>query len=188
MTRLTQALLLLPAAALALSASALAQDDPRPRGGPSHAAVKAAAEKRKEMLDKAADKRAAAADKREAAAEARAAAADKREAAADKRAARREERAEIREAWAKLKETRKERRRERREEVKRLWGELHKQPAARNELRVHAWRMARLNRMRTIAKADGKDKLVARIDTLMEKERTRHKRKMEQLKEKGGAQ
>ena len=173
--KVTLTALFLPAIAFALIAPSTGAQEPppRPRGGPSQAAVKAAADKRAEMKDKAADKRAEAADKREA--------------AADKRAERKEDRAEVREAWKKLKETRKERRKERREEIKKLWGDLSDKPAARAELRVHAWRVARLNRMRTIAKAEGKDAMVTRIDGLLEKEKARHKKKMEQLKDKGGA-
>ena len=47
---------------------------------------------------------------------------------------------------------------------------------------MHAQRMARLNRMRAIAKAEGKDAVVTRIDGLITKERARHKKHMDQLK------
>lgn len=165
------------ASALVMATGALAQQDPRPQGGPGRGAGKAAAaEKRAE----AAEKRAEAADKREAAAEKRAEAAEGR---GDPKAAP----AALKAAWAKLKETRKERRQERIAAIKKQWGELHARPAVRAELKVHAWRMARLNRMRALAQAEGKDAVVARIDKLIEKEKARHQKHMETLKSKGDA-
>ncbi len=73
------------------------------------------------------------------------------------------------------------------EQIKKRWGDLHEKPAARNELRVHAWRMARLARMRELAENEGKVKLVAKIDSLVEKERDRHDKKMDQIDAQEGA-
>jgi hypothetical protein len=47
-----------------------------------------------------------------------------------------------------------------------------------NEVRHHAWRMARLKRMRELALEKKNDKLVAKIDRLEQKENTRHERAM----------
>jgi DNA repair protein SbcC/Rad50 len=164
------------AAALALSAVALAEDDPRPSGpGAVKAAEKRAeaAAKREAAAEKRDDKREAAAEKRE----------DKREAAAEKREDRKADHADVIAAWKKLKETRRERRKERIDEIKKQWGnDFAGRPAVKAELKVHAWRVARLNRMRAIAKAESKDAVVTRIDGLLEKERARHKKHMETLK------
>jgi hypothetical protein len=143
--------------------------------------VKAAAEKRAEAAAKreaASDKRAEAADKREAAAE-------KRAEAAGERADKKPDHADVLAAWKKLKETRKERRKERIEEIKKQWGDLHARPAVRAELKIHAWRMARLHRMRALAKTENKDKAVERIDQLIVKEKARHQKHMETLKSQG---
>ncbi|MCA9592645.1 MAG: hypothetical protein KC776_05015 [Myxococcales bacterium] len=119
--------------------------------------------------------------------EARKAAKEAREEARD---ARHDAGAQTREAWKQsweqLKETRKERRQKRREEIKEKWGDLTKHPAVRAELKVHAWRLARLTRVRTLAKAAGKDAVVERADKLIAKEKARHDKHMETLKSKGG--
>jgi len=99
-----------------------------------------------------------------------------------------EARKELKEAWGKLRETRKDRRQARREELKKTWGDLPKHPAVKNELKLHAWRMARLKRIRAIADSEGKKDTVARVDKLMEKEKQRHQKRMDHLKSKGGAE
>lgn len=84
------------------------------------------------------------------------------------------------------KAARKERREKRRAEIKAKWGDLVQHPAVRAELKVHAWRIARLNRIRSLADAAGKQDVVARVDSLTAKENARFEKHMETLKSKGG--
>ena len=109
----------------------------------------------------------------------------KREAAQRERAAdggAKDRRGELRAVWKKLAETRKERRKQRVEAIQKKWGDLATRPPVKAELTLHARRMARLNRMRVLAQAEGKDALVARIDKLIVKETARHDRRMQTLK------
>ncbi len=178
-------LVLTSLAALLVSSAALADQ----AGPPGNKPVQKAAEARKDAADKLKQKKAELKEKIGAAADAGAEAADAargevKEAAKEVKEARQE----VAEAWAKLRETRKVRRQERRDEVKKKWGAVSEHPAVKAELKLHAWRMARLNRIRTIAKAEGKTEVVARADKLIEKEKARHEKHMEALKNKGGAQ
>lgn len=158
--------------ALSLSAPALAEKGGPPGAkGPGKAAAETVREKRAELKEKIAEKKDAAEDKKDEAKE------EVKEAKKD-----------LKEAWAKLRETRKERRQERREEIKKKWGDLHQHPAVKAELKVHAWRMARLKRIRAVADAEGKKDIVARADKLIEKEKERHQKHMDTLKSKGGAE
>jgi hypothetical protein len=50
------------------------------------------------------------------------------------------------------------------------------------ELGAHAWRIARLQRMRTLADEQKKPKVVDRIDALIKKENDRHQKRMERLR------
>lgn len=93
---------------------------------------------------------------------------------------------ELREARQKLRETRKDRRQQTVQAAKDKWGDLVKKPAVRAELRIHARRTARLNHMESLAKENGKDDLIERIQKLREKENARHDKRMEALKAKGG--
>jgi hypothetical protein len=95
-------------------------------------------------------------------------------------------RANVAQAWAKLKETRAERRRQRLAEIKQKWGAIEDKPAARAEFKVHAWRLARLQRIRALAEADGKTDVVARVDKLIQKENDRHEKHMAVLQKDGG--
>lgn len=170
---------------LLVSGAALADQG----GPPGNKPVAKAAEARKDAADKLKEKKAELREKlgavKDAGAEAKQDAKDQaKEAGKEVQEARRE----VAEAWAKLRETRKARRHERREELKKKWGGLHEHPAVKAELKVHGWRMARLNRIRAIAKAEGKTEVVARVDKLIEKEKARHDRHMETLKSKGDAQ
>jgi hypothetical protein len=152
------------------------------------------ADKRAEPADKAADKRAEAADK----------AADKRAEAAEKRGgpgsgdagiAEDEEarkNPKVRERVQKLRENRAERRRESQEQVRKKWGDRTlAHPAVQAELKTHAWRMARLERMRLLAESSDhpqKDKRLERIKALTDKELARHEKRMAELqKQAGGA-
>jgi hypothetical protein len=75
--------------------------------------------------------------------------------------------------------TRQERRDKRRAELRRRWGALIGKPAVRAELALHAKRMAKLNAIARKADADGKSAVAARARRLAEKERARHRRRME---------
>ncbi|NKB69421.1 MAG: hypothetical protein GKR89_20310 [Candidatus Latescibacteria bacterium] len=63
------------------------------------------------------------------------------------------------------------------------WGKKHlKKPKVREELKLHARRMARLHRLKDIAEAEEAEKAQARIEKLIKKEQARHEKKMEKLK------
>lgn len=85
-----------------------------------------------------------------------------------------------------LRATRKERRAARLAEIRHHWGAIVAEPAVRAELKVHAWRMARLDRIRELADAEGKKDIVARVDKLITKENARHEKHMGVLKSAGG--
>ncbi|GEM_PF-1927244 len=65
--------------------------------------------------------------------------------------------------------------------------ELLQRRETRMELGVHAWRIARLQRMRALAEEQKKPKLVDRIDTLIKRENERHARRMDRLRAAGDA-
>jgi hypothetical protein len=86
---------------------------------------------------------------------------------------------------AKLRETRKDRRHARSEALRQKWGEALTRSDVREAIKVHEWRMARLDRMRTLIDASdrpNKDKMLARIDKALEKENARFDKKMDKLK------
>ena len=62
-------------------------------------------------------------------------------------------------------------------------------PPVLAELKTHAWRMARLERLRALAEADTnaakRKKTLERLDKLTAREKARHDRQMEQLKGQG---
>ncbi len=93
---------------------------------------------------------------------------------------------DLREARQKLRDTRKERREEMLKSAKDKWGDLVKKPKVREELKVHARRMARLNHMEALAKENNKTEALERIQKLRDKENARHEKRMEALKAKGG--
>ncbi len=83
--------------------------------------------------------------------------------------------------------TREQRRKQHREELKSHYGaDLLHRPPILAELKTHAWRMARLERMKTLAEAIAdagkRKKTLERLDKLVEKERARHDRHMEDLR------
>lgn len=94
--------------------------------------------------------------------------------------------AKIRDLAADTRGERAERRNRQLQTLRETWGvELLAAPPVRAELKTHAWRMARLERMQLLANDStkpNKAKLVARVDKLIEKERERHQRHMDQLK------
>lgn len=98
-----------------------------------------------------------------------------------------EEKKDVKEAEKDVKEARKKRRDDHLAEVRAKWGDLAKTPAAKEEMRVHARRMARLHRVEQLAKDAKKDALVKRANAAQEKEKARHEKKMGELKAAGGA-
>lgn len=68
-------------------------------------------------------------------------------------------------------------RRRARRAVLTAWGATYARPAVRVELKKHARRMAYLRRARHVAEAEGRDKLAAHIQKLIDKEKTRHQRR-----------
>jgi hypothetical protein len=93
---------------------------------------------------------------------------------------------EFLETMKKRHESRKERRDERRKKYEAKWGEFARGKPAINEFRLHGWRMAKLRRIRLVAEAMGKDKLVGKVDDLIEKEKARHDKALERVKASGG--
>jgi hypothetical protein len=91
---------------------------------------------------------------------------------------------------AQLKNTRDERRKEHREDLSKRWGPALSKAPARDELKLHARRMALLNRALVLAQQDtkpDKDKTVDRVTKLLEKENARHERAMTQIQSRPGA-
>jgi hypothetical protein len=79
-----------------------------------------------------------------------------------------------------------ERRLARLRELRERYGsDLLKTPPVREELEHHAWRLARLKRMRELATEKKNDKLIAKIDQLEKKENERHEKAMNRFKERG---
>ncbi len=115
--------------------------------------------------------------------------------AAERRKERREKRRERRKArrtWAKgaRKAWRARahlRRRAARRALVRRWGRIYKHPRVHAELGLHAWREARLERMRYLAEKTGNEEALAKIDELEAKEDARHEARMEALKGDAGA-
>lgn len=84
----------------------------------------------------------------------------------------------------KLRESAGQRGKEHRQELSKRWGSTLALPPAREELKLHARRMAFLDRALVLAEAEtkNKDKLTARISKLIDQENERHERAMERLK------
>jgi hypothetical protein len=85
-------------------------------------------------------------------------------------------------ANTKLRETRIERRKAHVEELRTKWKDIGERADAREAIRVHARREARLHRMKAVATELGKTVLVTRIDALIVKEQARFDKKMEELR------
>jgi hypothetical protein len=94
--------------------------------------------------------------------------------------------AELKERIAAMRANMNERRKEHREGLKKRWGATLAHPACRAELRHHARREAFLSRALFLAQtevaAKDKDKLLERVQKLIDKENERHARAMERLK------
>lgn len=143
-----------------------------------------------ELKEKAQDKREERQEKREEAREkAQEKAQEKREEAQEKREerqeARKDRRAELKDEWKAKRDEwqgkRKERREERRAEIEKKWGELAKGAPMRAELRIHAMRVARIERIAFVAEANENTKLAEQAKALLEKENARHQKRMEAL-------
>jgi hypothetical protein len=119
---------------------------------------------------------------REARREAREAGAEVLEAGKERREARREAarawRDKVRARLAEMKTSREQRRNTRREALRKRWGKALEAPPATQEMRRHAWRVARLTQARVVAEELGNADAVARIDRLMAMEKERHEKRM----------
>ncbi|MCC6521184.1 MAG: hypothetical protein IT373_00850 [Polyangiaceae bacterium] len=95
--------------------------------------------------------------------------------------------ARIRDKARERREKRTERRQERRSElrarVREILGERPLTPAIVGELRTHARRVARLERLREIAAELERDEVVTQLDELLRAERERHEQWMARAKE-----
>jgi hypothetical protein len=141
----------------------------------------------KERREDAKERREDAKERREDAKERREDAKERREDAQERREERREDGAgPTDEQRAERKKQRESRRAEAREKAKAKWGDELKKPPVREELRRHARRMARLARIKEIATEKKNEARVKKADELMERERARHQKRMEQLTSKGG--
>jgi hypothetical protein len=92
---------------------------------------------------------------------------------------------ELKEHLVKLRANMAERRAQHQSELKTRWGAVLAMPSAKQELEHHARRMARLNRAALLAETEvtkDKDKLVERIQKLIDKEQERHERAMTRFK------
>jgi hypothetical protein len=111
---------------------------------------------------------------------------ERREDRQENRKDRREDRKEARKDRKGVRHDRRKARRMRRRAARKAflakWGHIHKRPAVNAELRLHAWRVARMDRLRALAVEEGKDDVVKRIDELKAKEQARHENRMNNLK------
>lgn len=81
----------------------------------------------------------------------------------------------------------KERRKAHMAEMRAKWGTILKMDGVKDEMRLHASRMAKLRRIEKLAKDKNKDAVAKRATAAMEKEKARHDKKLGELKAKGGA-
>ncbi len=82
---------------------------------------------------------------------------------------------------AKLRKDRKDRAKTNREKLAKIVGEDPLHPSVREELRSHAWRLARLNQLVYLAELDKKEKLGEKAKELIEKENESHDRRLKAL-------
>lgn len=82
-------------------------------------------------------------------------------------------------------EKREDRREERRAELEKKWGDVLDRPLVKAELRTHARRVARVQRVAFLADANGRTDLAVRAKELLEKEAMRHQQRMERLRAEG---
>jgi hypothetical protein len=95
-------------------------------------------------------------------------------------------REELKDRLDKLRANMAERRREHREAIRTRWGGMLAAAPAREEVRLHGRRMAMLNRAlfltQTEVKPPNQEKLLQRIEKLIDRENARHERAMARLK------
>lgn len=91
---------------------------------------------------------------------------------------------EVKAKLAELQETSEERAKAHRRELSERWGYALASPAVREELKLHARRVAFLNRAMVLAESEPKDKAkrTERITKLLDKENERHERAMGRFK------
>jgi hypothetical protein len=111
---------------------------------------------------------------------------ERKERREDRKEDRKEHRDELKDEWKKKRadwsEHREERRKDRREAIRAKWGVLVDRPLVREELRIHARRMARLQRVVFLADATGKPELKTKADKLIADEDIRFNARMDALK------
>ncbi len=90
------------------------------------------------------------------------------------------------ETLAELDRTRDERRKATVTRLRERWGSLVDSEAARQELKTHAERVARLARIRTLAEDKKKLSMIEAVDGLVTKEELRHGTAMNALRASGG--
>lgn len=90
------------------------------------------------------------------------------------------------EALAELDRTREERRKATVTRLRERWGSLVDSEAARQELKTHAERVARLSRIRALAEDKKKLSMIEAVDGLVTKEELRHGTAMNALRASGG--
>lgn len=110
---------------------------------------------------------------------------DRKERREDRREKRRELRAEWKQEHEKWVEKRKDRRADAVAKLKERWGTVLENAAAREEIRVHARRIARLERMKDLAQASGDTETVTAVDKLIADENARHDARMNAIKTEG---
>ncbi|HET7541756.1 MAG TPA: hypothetical protein VFK05_17900 [Polyangiaceae bacterium] len=91
---------------------------------------------------------------------------------------------ELKQKLRELHDSAPERKKEQRQELGKRWGTTLAKPVAREELRVHARRIAFLNRALELAQSDtkpDKDKTIERITKLIDKENARHDQAMTRI-------
>ena len=93
----------------------------------------------------------------------------------------------VKKAREELRASRIARQRAHREEVRAKLKEIATRADAREELRTHGRRLARLHHMRALAKELGKDALVKRVDGLIAKENARFEKRVDELRHGGPA-
>lgn len=91
---------------------------------------------------------------------------------------------EVDERRKEQKKDRKERAEEARSQLKKRFGEEPLHPAVREELRAHAWRVARLKQLLLLAQADGQAKAAERAEALLKKAEEAHEARISLLMEK----
>jgi hypothetical protein len=82
-----------------------------------------------------------------------------------------------------LRTTRPERRRATLERLRERWGPLLGDVRAREELRVHAERLAQLERIRALAEQKRKPKIIEQLDAVLTQEELRHSKTMNSFRE-----